>query len=166
LRTFGSGAHGPKIFFILAMPLFKSLVSKQELTASKLKEVSVVVSRILLQKKRWRSVADNGDEVAIDFDQTVKHGDCIGVNGSYKYIIFQELEEVIVIPIPENSIQSTTLGWMLGNQHLPIQVKSVGEIILSFDSGVRMFLERNQIEFALSKKRFLPSPHSHTHTHG
>jgi urease accessory protein len=146
------------------MPLFNQNKLSQE-DAQGLERVLVCVDRLLLQKKRWRAVAEDGEEVGIDFEKPVQHGDLIGIHAGKGYVIDQSKEAVITIHIPSDVEKAATLGWMIGNMHIPVQVVD-GEIRLAAEKGSSMFLDRNHIHYHTKELRFLPTPHSHTHGHG
>lgn len=146
------------------MPLFTQKLNHSEISES-ISKVKVPASRILLQKKRWRTTAENGDDIAVDLEVSLSHGDYVGLANDIAYIIDQAEEEVIVINIPDHKDQAATIGWMLGNQHIPVEVRH-GTICVAYDKGVAMLLDRNEISYTKEYQRFSPSPHSHTHSHG
>ena len=83
------------------MPVFQSPIDPSDVPNG-VETVTVVVSRILLQKKRWRTTAANGVDVAIDYENPASHGTCIGIEANIAYEIFQDKEEVIIIDIPDS----------------------------------------------------------------
>lgn len=129
-----------------------------------LEVVPVVVDRHTLEKRRWRVPAQDGFDLAVDLMAPCSHGDVIWATGEVAYVVRQTAEKVLEIPLPEEPSKAASLGWFLGNQHLPVQVLSES-IRLAAHPHLVERLEREGIEFEAGRAVFSPAAHSHGHSH-
>ena len=146
------------------MPLITHIPHKVN---SSLPAIKVKINRHSLQKKHWRVTAEDGEDIAVELDTPCNHGDVVYESNGKKYIIDQLPEAVILVDIPHDIEQSAFLGWFLGNQHLPIEIKEK-TIRIADEKTVRQLLDRNHIHFHTQETVFSPNPHSkgaHHHHH-
>ncbi len=127
--------------------------------------VAVRLDRHTLQKRRWRAVAGDGTELAIDLGQPVAHGDTIAVGAEARYVVEQEPEAVLVLPLPEGPDEAARLGWFLGNQHLPVEVRS-DCILVEEIPTLAEAIHRHHIAHRHGHEVFLADPHSRAAGHG
>jgi len=122
------------------------------------------VDRITLAKRRWRGVAEDGREFGFDLEVPLNHGAHFFAVGDNYYVIEQEPEKVLEIPMttPE---QAARVGWSLGNLHFGIQVAE-GAVRVPDDPAVLQLLHREDITFSRVKCVFLPLSASAHHHHG
>jgi urease accessory protein len=130
--------------------------------------VRLTASRATLAKRRWRGVAEDGREFGFDLDAPLHHGDHFLIEGQAHYLIEQEREEVLEIPV--NSIeQAARVAWSLGNLHFGVQVLPQS-VRVTPDPAVQQMLAREQISFQRVSCVFLPlsagAHHHHAHDHG
>ncbi len=144
------------------MPLITKLPELIE--DDSLETVLIAVDRFTLQKKRWRKLAEDGQDVAVDLAEPCKNGQVVFVDSLKQYVIRQNSEPVIIIAIPGEIEAAAFLGWMMGNQHLPVEIKDK-LLRLSDEKTVRDLLKRAHIEFTLDELVFSPNPHSRHHHH-
>jgi urease accessory protein UreE len=136
-------------------------------TDTSLEEVKVSIARHTLQKKHWRITAADGEDIAVELDKPCSHGDAVCETDRKRYIIDQLPEAVITVKIPDDSEQSAVLGWFIGNQHIPLEVKN-NTIRIADEATVRQLLDRNHIHYHCEESIFCPNPHSkgaHHHDH-
>lgn len=126
--------------------------------------IPVRLDRHTLQKKRWRTTAEDGLDIAVDLEHICHNGDTILEQGDFRYVIEQEAERVIQIELPTGADKAAQLGWTLGNQHLPIEVKS-DRILIAYDEPLLAKLERLSIKGQIVTALFTPPAHSHHHHH-
>jgi urease accessory protein len=130
--------------------------------------VHLPVSRTTLAKRRWRGVAEDGKEFGFDLDQPINHGAHFFAVGDNYYVIEQEPEEVLEIPVTSPE-QAARVGWSLGNLHFGVQVVD-GAVRVPDDPAVLQLLHREGIAFSRVTCVFLPlsaGAHSHhEHHHG
>ncbi len=124
--------------------------------------IPVRVDRHTLYKRRWRAKATDGTELAVDLDAPVKHATCLDGGHGRCFRIEQEPEDVLVIPMPKTPEMAAKIGWYLGNQHLPVEVRQ-DEIILERLSTLATSLDRIGIPYSLRRDIFLCKMHSHQH---
>ena len=127
-------------------------------------EVLVKVDRHTLEKRRWRTLAEDGRDIAVDLSKPCRNGDIVLVEGDRHYRIAQDPETVIEIPLPESSEAGAKLGWFLGNQHLQVDISSNG-ILLAHDPQLVAKLDRAGIHYSRKEAVFSPDPHSKSHHH-
>ncbi len=124
--------------------------------------VPLKVDRVDLWKRRWRGVAEDGTEVAVDLEKSVSHGALLYGQGRL-FSVIQNPEDVVVIRMPEEASMAAKIGWYLGNRHLPIEVRS-HEILLELFPTLTDSLERIGIAYELRRDVLNCRPHSeHTH---
>lgn len=122
----------------------------------------VKVDRHTLYKRRWRAKAEDGVELAVDLDAPVKDGALLDSGNGQVYQIQQIEENVLVIPMPSTPDMGAKIGWYLGNQHLPIEVRK-NEIILEQLDTLAASLDRIGIPYTLRRDVFHCKMHSHQH---
>lgn len=146
------------------MPL---IVSVQSGCSSDLIHVPVRVDRHTLAKRRWRIQAEDGEDIAVDLENPCSHGDLLWTTELKAYFVDQAFEQVVEIPMPADPGLAATLGWFLGNQHLPVEIMHEG-IRLEASSHLMSLLERSHIDFSVREAVFSPAAHSasHSHNHG
>lgn len=124
--------------------------------------VLVKVDRHTLYKRRWRAVAEDGAELAVDLDASVSDGTLLKTAAGEVYQIEQIAEDVMVIPLPNSAEMAAKLGWYLGNQHLPVEVRT-DEIILEKMATLAASLDRIGIPYTSRHDVFHCKMHSHQH---
>ena len=124
--------------------------------------VVVKVDRQILYKRRWRAAAEDGTELAVDLDAAVCDGTLLKTAAGKIYQIEQIAEDVMVIPLPKSAEMAAQLGWYLGNQHLPVEVRKDG-IILEKMATLAASLDRIGIPYTSEHDVFHCKMHSHQH---
>ena len=124
--------------------------------------IPVIVDRFILEKKRWRTRAENGVDIGVDLERPCRNGDVIHVDETGAYFVEQVPEEVIRIAIPVESESAAKLGWFLGNQHLQIEVAD-GWVLLAHDKQLLKKLQEAHLHPEVVVAVFSPDPHSKTH---
>jgi urease accessory protein len=127
-------------------------------------EVPVKLDRYTLEKRRWRTLAEDGRDIAVDLATPCRDGDIVLVEDDRHYRIAQVPETVIEIPLPESAEAGAKLGWFLGNQHLQVDIASSG-ILLADDPQLVAKLDRAGIHYNRKDAVFSPDPHSKSHHH-
>ena len=144
------------------MPLITQLPTSRP---SHLPAVAVKVDRHTLARRRWRVAAEDGCDLAVDLETPVGEGTVLFVGESCVYVVSQDPETVIEIPIPTDPVKATALGWFLGNQHLPVQIL---EKVVRLEATPHLDdrLKREGLNFERREAVFAPAPHSVGHAHG
>ena len=124
--------------------------------------IAVLVDRHTLYKRRWRGTAVDGTELAVALVSPAKNGQClVGKNGE-RFVIEQTSEMLVSIPLPQSTKMAAQVGWYLGNQHLPVEVRE-GEILLEELETLKASLTRIGIPFKTREDVFNCKMHSHRH---
>jgi urease accessory protein len=124
--------------------------------------------RVTLAKRRWRGVAGDGREFGFDLVTPLNHDDCFFTDGETRYLIEQQPEAVLEIPIatPE---EAARIAWKIGNLHFGIQVFPASLRVVD-DLAIAQMLAREGIAFQRRTEVFLPlssggGHHHHHHEH-
>ena len=132
--------------------------------SSEIAESAIVVKtdRHTLYKRRWRATATDGTELAVDLDSPVGHNSLLLSADSTLYLIEQKKEDVLVITLPTSTQLAAQVGWYLGNQHLPVEVREDSIILEKIDT-LAASLDRIGIPYTFRNDIFLCKMHSHQH---
>lgn len=125
--------------------------------------VSLKTDRRTLAKRRWRGIADDGEEFGFDLPHPVKNGTPFHETDETQYRIEQTGEPVLRIPFTETK-QAAYYGWMVGNLHFSADFAE-DAVIAEDDPAVRQMLERNRIAYEPATLVFEPVIVSHGHHH-
>lgn len=126
--------------------------------------IAVELDRHTLQKRRWRATAADGTELAIDLPEPVTHGTTIAATETSRYEVRQTPEPVLIVPLPAETDAAARLGWFLGNQHLPVEVRH-DAILVEDVATLADALHRHHIHHHHGTEVFLADPHSAHHHH-
>ena len=121
--------------------------------------VRVSIDRHTLSKRRWRATASDGSELAVNLDAPVAVGTVLESVDGRQFLIHQEPEEVLSIPLPKKTEMAAKVGWYLGNQHLPVEIRE-DEILLEKVKTLADSLDRIGIPYTLRTDVFTPAIHS------
>ncbi len=138
-----------------------ALLIEREATATTA-STEVRVDRHTLYKRRWRATAEDGTEIAVNLDGPVAHGAYLEAGQGRVFVISQDPEEVLVVPLPQKTEMAAKIGWYLGNQHLPVEIRET-EIILEHIATLAASLDRIGIPYTLRTDVFRCKMHSHQH---
>lgn len=139
-----------------------------------LARIALRVERRRLMKRLWRGVAENGVEFGFELDAPLENGAVFHAEPGACYVIEQEPEALLEIPLDLSPEAAALIAWNIGNLHMPVDIRP-GVIFAPEDTGLRQLLERLGIHFHTTTGLFLPSRatfgssghgHSHSHDHG
>ena len=134
-----------------------------EQTISEADATTVVrVDRHTLYKRRWRATAEDGTELAVNLEAPVADGAVLKSKDGDTFLIEQIEEVVLVIPLPGTTEMAAKIGWYLGNQHLPVEIRD-DEILLEQLQTLADSLDRIGIPYTLRRDVFRCKMHSHQH---
>jgi urease accessory protein len=118
--------------------------------------------RLVLAKRRWRAVAEDGEEFGFDLTSPLTDGAAFFSNGSSVYCIAQRPEPVLEIALIARPAPVARLGWTIGNLHFPIQVTD-DCIRVPDDVALRQLFDREKIPFTACERVFVPFAKTHSH---
>ncbi|MBK8479183.1 MAG: urease accessory protein UreE [Opitutaceae bacterium] len=134
---------------------------------SELVLVRIAADRRQLAKRLWRATAADGTEFGFELSTPLAHGDTVYATAVARYVIQQEPEAVLEIPIPAAPAAAAITGWAVGNLHFPIEAQPQ-RLLAPDDTALRQSLERMGIEYRAITEVFRPhrlaagaAPHSH-----
>lgn len=126
----------------------------------------IPVERLVLAKRRWRGVAEDGQEFGFDLEKPLADGAAVFQTDAAVYVLAQKYEPVLEVRIAEcgvrNGGDAARLGWMIGNLHFQIEI--VDDIVRVVDDpAVRQLFEREGIAYTACKRVFHPLSGGHRH---
>ncbi|MEM7384079.1 MAG: hypothetical protein AAF514_03965 [Verrucomicrobiota bacterium] len=125
--------------------------------------IKVCVDRHTLYKRRWRAKAVDGTELAVALDVPVSDGAYLGSSEGQVFRVEQTREELLVVPLPDTTEMAAKIGWYLGNQHLPVEIREE-EILLEKLHTLAASLDRIGIPYDFREDIFRCKIHS-SHQH-
>ena len=105
-------------------------------------------------KRRWRGVAEDGEEFGFDLESRLPDGAVIWRTPTHDYVVHQEPEVVYVIRFA-GVADAALIGWRIGNLHLPVEVAGDAVRVLH-DPAVRQLCEREGWPLAEESVLFKP----------
>jgi urease accessory protein len=126
--------------------------------------IDLKVDRLQLAKRRWRGIADDGQEFGFDLEHPLHDGSVFFAKDTDVYRIEQLPEPVIDVTLPSNPTSAARIGWLLGNLHFPVELHA-GCLRVNDDPAVRQLLEREHIQHELTEGTFHPISGAHSHAH-
>ena len=130
--------------------------------------VEIPVDRQKLAKRLWRGVARDGMEFGFEVESPLHDGDVVAVSASARYVLRQEQEPLLEIPLDVTPDAAAVIVWAVGNLHFPIEAQTA-RILAPDDSGLRQSLDRLGIHYHLVAAVFQPHRFSGSlvgHGHG
>jgi urease accessory protein len=120
-----------------------------------LAEVALRVDRVSLSKRLWRGTADDGAEFGFELEAPLRHGQTIAQTANGRYVIRQNPEPVLEIPLAVAAEAAAVIGWAVGNLHFAIEAQP-NRILAPDDSGLRQTLDRLGIQYHSVVEVFQP----------
>jgi urease accessory protein len=127
-----------------------------------LPRVALRVDRLVLAKRRWRGIAEDGAEFGFQLNAPLAHGAPFFASDTAVYCIEQKPEPVLAIALIPKPAAVARLGWTIGNLHFPIQVTD-DAIFVPDDSALRALFIRQNIPFTETETVFVPFAQAHSH---
>jgi urease accessory protein len=131
-----------------------------------LPQTRIPVERLVLAKRRWRGVAEDGSEFGFDLETPLSDGATIFQSDTVTYVLAQKYEPVLEVSSSAfrtgNAADAARLGWMIGNLHFQIEI--AGDLVRVVDDpAVRQLFEREGIAYTACKRVFHPLSGGHHH---
>src|SRR5580700_1688803 len=111
-----------------------------------LPEIAVRVDRQKLAKRLWRVAAVDGAEFGFEVETPLRHGDVVWASDKARYVIRQEPEPVLEIPLDVKTDAAAVIGWAVGNLHFAIEAQPT-RLLAPDDTGLRQALDRMGIHY-------------------
>ncbi|WP_043583019.1 urease accessory protein UreE [Geminisphaera colitermitum] len=134
-----------------------------------LPEIPVRVDRLRLARRLWRAMAEDGTEFGCELTAPLRDGDtlwqtnaatpgdCGGGGDGYvvRYVVRQEPEAVLEIPLDVASSAAAGIGWAIGNLHMELSAEAT-RLLTPDDPATRQLLERINVPFRATRAVFRP----------
>ena len=126
--------------------------------------VALCAERLQVAKRRWRGVADDGVEFGFELEHPLHHGDTVFQTDAARYVLQQQSEALLEVPLDMPASAAAGLGWAVGNMHL--ELCSEPERLLALDEpAVRALFERLHVHFHAVTGVFRPGHFARGHQH-
>lgn len=127
-------------------------------------QVRIPVNRLILAKRRWRGVAEDGAEFGFDLEKPLADGAAVFAGDAGTYVIAQKYEPVLEVSLAAQAPVAAKLGWLIGNLHFQIEI--TGDVVrVADDPALRQLFERENLAFIECKRVFHPVGGGHSHGH-
>lgn len=121
-----------------------------------LSPVELHVDRPTLAKRLWRGVAADGSEFGFELSAPLKPGDTFHQTGTARYMIVQEPEPVLEIPLGNLPASATAgIGWAVGNLHLEFSSEAT-RLLTPDEPAARQLFARIQVDYTPTTAVFRP----------
>jgi urease accessory protein len=118
--------------------------------------VPLRTDRRTLAKRLWRGVAADGAEFGFQLSKPLQPGDTVHQTAAARYIIEQEPEPVLEIPLAGLPPSATAgIGWAVGNLHLEFSSEAT-RMLTPDEPSARQLLARIQIDYTPTTAVFHP----------
>lgn len=118
--------------------------------------IALRIDRRTLAKRLWRGVAANGTEFGFQLKKPLQPGDTFHQTATNRYIVEQEPEPVLEIPLADLPPAATAgIGWAVGNLHLEFSSEAT-RLLTPDEPAARQLLARIQIAYSPVTAVFRP----------
>jgi urease accessory protein len=126
-----------------------------ESSDASLAEVSLRADRQTLSRRIWRGKADDGTEFGFELESPLRHGQTVAQTAKGRYVIRQDPEALLEIPLDVSADAAAVTGWAVGNLHFAIDAQP-HRILTPDDSGLRQALDRLGVHYRAITEVFQP----------
>jgi len=113
------------------------------------------VQRLSIAKRTWRGEADDGVEFGFALNSPLKDGDTVFETRTTRYVVQQQPESVIEIPLDVAPSAAAGIGWAVGNLHLELSAEAT-RLLAADEPAVRQLLARLKIPYTTTTAIFRP----------
>ena len=117
--------------------------------------VELRAGRLTLAKRIWRGRAADGTEFGFDLAAPLKDGEVFWQTATARYLIRQEPEPVVEIPLDFAPTAAVGLAWAIGNLHLELAAEPA-RLLAPDEPAVRQLLDRLQVRYQGTTALFCP----------
>ena len=125
--------------------------------------VELITSRLQLQKRIWRGVAEDGKVFGFDLEEPLSHDQAFYECDGSLYIVKQEPEAVYAIDLITLK-QAAETAWMIGNLHFSASF-SEKSLIVPVDPALQNLFVEQSISYREETMVFQPPKNRIAHTH-
>jgi urease accessory protein len=120
-----------------------------------LPEVALSAERLTIAKRLWRGAAEDGTEFGFELERPLRNGETFWQTDTVRYVIAQQLENVLEIDLAIAPSAAAGIGWAVGNLHLELCAEPT-RLLAADEPAVRQLLERLQVPFKATTAVFRP----------
>ena len=121
-----------------------------------LAEVVLKAERLMLAKRLWRGVADDGTEFGFELTAPLKHGETFWQTATARYVVQQPPEAVLAISLDAIAPSAAAgIGWAIGNLHREFSSEPT-RLLAPDDPALRQLFDRLKIPFQPTTAIFRP----------
>jgi urease accessory protein len=120
-----------------------------------LPEIAVGVDRLTLAKRRWRGAAEDGTEFGFELEVPLRDGETVFQSLEARYVIRQQPEPVLEIPLDVTPSAAAGIGWAIGNLHLELSAEPT-RLFAPDDPAARQLLDRLRVPYRPGAAVFRP----------
>jgi len=117
--------------------------------------VAIKADRHDLARRRWRAVAEDGQEFGFDLTKPLRHGQTVYATTTQRYVIQQHPEPTLVVALQLAPATAVGLGWAFGNLHLEASSEP-SCMVVPDTTAARQLLARLEISFTEEVRVFRP----------
>ena len=118
--------------------------------------VPLRADRRILAKRLWRGLAADGSEFGFELSAPLKPGDTFHQTPAARYVIEQEPEPVLEIPLAGLPASAAAgIGWAVGNLHLEFSSEAT-RLLTPDEPAARQLLGRIQVAYTPATAVFRP----------
>jgi urease accessory protein len=111
-----------------------------------LPEVALTVDRLTLAKRIWRGTAADGVEFGFELEKRLQPGEVFWQTASARYVVRQQPEAVLEVPLEMTPSAAAGIGWAVGNLHLELQSEPT-RLLAPDEPAVRQLFARLNVPF-------------------
>jgi urease accessory protein len=123
--------------------------------AVSLPETALRVDRQTLVKRIWRGRADDGVEFGFDLAAPLRDGDVFWQTAAVRYVVRQNPEPVVEIPLDVPPTAVAGLAWGIGNLHLELEAEPT-RLLTPDEAAIRQLLDRLHVRYRRTNAVFHP----------
>lgn len=117
--------------------------------------MAVPLSREDLATTNWQAIAADGQTFRCAAATPLRPGDTIFETPAARYVLSQQEEPVVEIPLDLAPSAAAGVGWAFGNEHLPLCAEPT-RMLAADDPAVRRLLERLRVPYRTAVAVFRP----------
>lgn len=125
--------------------------------------VKLITSRLQLQKRIWRGLAEDGKVFGFDLEEPLSHDQPFYECEGSLYVLKQEAEAVYAIDLITLK-QAAETAWMIGNLHFSVSFHE-DTLIVPVDPALEKLFIEQSITYREENMIFLPKKNRTAHKH-
>jgi urease accessory protein len=121
-----------------------------------LPETVLKAERLMLAKRLWRGMAEDGTEFGFELAAPLKHGESFWQTATARYVVQQPPEAVLAISLDAIAPSAAAgIGWAIGNLHREFSSEPT-RLLAPDEPALRQLFERLKIPFQPTTAIFRP----------